>query len=265
MPETSAQASLAGLAPPTIAGRKILVFGASSGIGAAIARMAGARGASVAFSARRAERLEDLATDIPSGAALPGDVCDESAVHRVVAEAVAQFGGLDAVVYATGISPLLPMREAHQADWRAVLDTNLIGAALVSTAVAPHLIASRGRLVILSSKSTRQPFPDLALYTTSKIALDGLIRCLPLEFPGLLVSRVVVGNTIDTGFYESWDPDAMTAAVSRWAEAGVLGTGATDAMSPADVAETILHVICASAHIDEVGVLDYDRGVPSGS
>ena len=243
-------------------GRRILVFGASSGIGAAVARLAGERGASVAVSARRAERLQQLEKSIPSVVPLPGDVCDEDDVNHIVAEAVAWLGGLDAVVYATGVSPLLPMRDAHQADWLAVLNTNLIGAALVSTAVAPHLIKKRGRLVILSSKATRQPFPDLALYSTSKIALDGLIRCLPLEFPGLLVSRVVVGNTLDTGFYESWDPDAMTAAITRWAESGVLGAGGTDAMTPDDVAETILHVITAPAHIDEVAVLDYDRGVP---
>jgi NAD(P)-dependent dehydrogenase (short-subunit alcohol dehydrogenase family) len=235
--------------------RRILVVGASSGIGAAIARLAGARGARVAVSARRLDRLDELAAGLPGGVAIGGDVRDEVDVRRVIDQAVAAFGGLDAVVYATGVSPLLPMSEATQDDWRAVFDTNVIGAALVGAAAAPHLLASRGRLVILSSKAVRRPFPDLALYSTSKVALDGLIRCLPLEFPGLLVTRVVVGNTAGTDFASSWTSTALDAAVGRWIASGVLGSTAT--MEPEDVAATVLHVLESNVHIDDVSVIEH--------
>lgn len=233
---------------------RLLVVGASSGVGAAVARLAGSEGARVALAARRGDRLADVAADI--GAALPvtGDVCDEDDAMRMVDEAVTAFGGLDAVVYAVGVSPLLPMADATQSDWRAVFDSNVIGAALVSAAAAPHLLESCGRLVLLSSKSVRRPWPDLSLYTTSKIALDGLIRCLPVEFPGLRVTRIVVGNTGGTDFTAHWDPEALTAAIDRWTAAGVLGS--TGTMTPMDVAQTIVHVLGASAHIDDVAVLD---------
>lgn len=198
-------------------GRRMLVVGALAGIGASIGTLAAGHGWRVALSARRRPRLEELADTLPEAHAVPGDVRDAADVHPVVDESVRRLGGLDAVVYATGVSPLGPLRDATQADWRAVFDTNVIGAALVSTAAAPHLRQSNGRLVLLSSKAVRRPFPDLTLYSTSKIALDGLIRCQPGEFRGLRVTRVVVGNTAGTEFASSWDGEALEAAVGRWA------------------------------------------------
>lgn len=238
-------------------GKRILVVGASSGVGAAVARRADAAGARVAVSARRAETLAEMADRSAAMVAVPGDVRDEAAARSMVQEASDALGGLDAVVYAVGVSPLQPLASATATQWRDVLDTNLIGAAIVSAAAAPHLLESAGRLLLLSSKSVRRPFPDLTLYATSKFALDGLIRCLPGEFPGLRVTRVVVGNTEGTDFTASWDPEALSEALVRWEAAGVLGDGATATMQPDDVAASICHVITSPAHIDEIAVLDH--------
>ena len=90
------------------------------------------------------------------------------------------------------------------------------------------------------------------------MALDGLIRCLPGEFPGLRVTRVLVGNTDGTDFTASWDPDALGAALGRWEAAGVLGAGDLATMSPEDVAASICHVLTATAHIDDISVLDHE-------
>lgn len=237
--------------------KRVLVVGASSGVGAAVARLASRRGACVAVSARRVAVLTAMAEEFPTMVPLPCDVRDGDSVRAVVAEAASRLGGLDAVVYAVGTSPLLPLADATYGDWRDVLDSNLVGAALVSAAAAPFLLESDGRLVLLSSKSVRRPFPDLTLYATSKFALDGLIRCLPGEFPGLRVTRVVVGNTANTDFASSWSPDALDAALGRWAESGVLGAVGDGTMEPDDVAETILHVLDAPAHIDDVSVLEH--------
>lgn len=232
----------------------MLVVGASSGVGAATARLAHSQGAAVAISARRTDRLQALADECPGSIAITADVCDERSVRSMVERAVADLGGLDAVVYTVGASPLMPMSDATQSDWRTVFDSNVIGAALVAAAAAPSLLESSGRLVLLSSKAVRAPFPDLALYTTSKFALDGLIRCLPLEYPGLMVTGVTVGNTNGTEFASSWDPAALGDALDRWSASGVLGS--VDAIDPEDVAGTILHVLTSAAHIDTVAVLD---------
>lgn len=247
----------ASLSEVGVDGKRVLVVGASSGVGAAVARMAVEQGARVAISARRAQALEAMAEVAPQMIALPADVRDARAAREVVDDAVAALGGLDAVVYSVGVSPLVPLADATQQQWRDVLDTNVVGAAMVSAAAAPHLLESDGRLILLSSKSVRWPFPHLTLYATSKFALDGLIRCLPGEFPGLRVTRVVVGNTAGTDFTSSWDPEALDAAIGRWSASGVLGGEAGDTMDPEDVADTILHVITAAGQIDDVAVIDH--------
>lgn len=235
----------------------MLVVGASSGIGRAVASMAAERGARVAAVARRADRLTEL-----DAVPIPGDVSDDAGARRVVEGAVDALGGLDGLVYAVGMSMLRPLAEASMDDWRQVFDANVFGAAVVTATAAPHLVESGGRAVLLSSKAVRDPFPDLTLYTTSKIALDGLIGCLPREFPGLLVSRVVVGNTAETEFAMSWDPDALDAAVARWAELGVLGTGGL--MHPDQVAAAVLFALAGPAHVDDLAVIDSadDDGSP---
>jgi NADP-dependent 3-hydroxy acid dehydrogenase YdfG len=238
-------------------GLRILVVGASSGVGAAVARLADAQGARVAISARRGETLAAMAATSRAMVAVPGDVREEASARAIVADARAALGGLDAVVYTVGVSPLQPLATATAEQWREVLDTNLIGAAVVSAAVAPHLLESGGRLLLLSSKSVRRPFPDLTLYATSKFALDGLIRCLPGEFPGLRVTRVVVGNTEGTDFTASWDPEALGEALVRWEAAGVLSDGAMSTMTPEAVAASICHVLTSPAHIDEIAIVDH--------
>lgn len=249
--------------PIELAGQRLLVVGASSGIGAAIARQAAAGGARVVVSARRADQLDSLAASLDGAFAVPADVRGERSVRGMVDSTIESLGGLDAVVYAAATSPLLPMSEASQEHWREVLDTNVVGAALVASAAAPHLVASGGRLVMLSSKSVRQPFADLGLYSTSKAALDGLIRCLPVEFPGLRVTRVVVGNTHSTDFAASWDGEALGAAIDRWMEAGTLGD--SDPLHPDDVAASVLHVLTSAAHIDDLAVLDAPSTVAEAS
>lgn len=233
--------------PDDLLGRRILVVGASSGIGAALVRAAADRGASVAAAARRADRLAEHA--------IPLDVRDEASVRAGIAAAVDALGGLDAVVYAAAVSPLVGIADATADDWRAVMETNVIGCGLVAAAAAPHLVPVGGRLVVLSSKAVRQPFAELGVYATSKFALDGLIRCLPIDLPGLLVSRVVVGNTHGTDFASSWDAERAGRAFERWIDQGVLGSGRT--MDPDDVATAVLTVLASPVHIDDLAVLEH--------
>lgn len=230
------------------------MVGASAGIGAAVVRAAADAGIDVVAAARRADRLDELAAE--TGAhAVPMDVRDERSVGDGVARAVDALGGLTAVVYTAGVSPLVGIGDATIDDWRAVMETNVVGCGLVAAAAAPHLVPVEGRMVVLSSKAVRQPFPDLGVYATSKFALDGLIRCLPIDLPGLIVSRVVVGNTHGTDFAASWDDERLGPAITRWAEAGVLGSGRT--MRPADVAAAVLTVLTSPTHIDDISVLEH--------
>lgn len=124
---------------------KAVVVGASSGLGRCIGVGLGRRGDRVALPARRRDRLVDAAKEArPDTLAVACDVTDESSCRAAVEEAAAGLGGIDALVYATGIGPLAPVETLDADAWRHVMDTNVIGAALVTSAALPHLTKSGG-------------------------------------------------------------------------------------------------------------------------
>jgi NADP-dependent 3-hydroxy acid dehydrogenase YdfG len=238
----------------SLADRRLLVVGASSGVGRAVGRLACEAGARVAFAARRLARLEEAAAHCAGRAiALPCDVRSPQDCARAVAEAVAAFGGLDALVYAVGMSPLAFLAEAGADEWREVLDTNLVGASLVTAAALPHLRQSRGRCVYVSSYAVRQPLPGLSLYRVSKVALDALIEGWRSEHPELDFTRVVLGNTDGTEFARAWGPERAAAVTKVWVERGLFP--APTVMPLAAAAEAVVAVLALQGYVDDVAVM----------
>jgi NAD(P)-dependent dehydrogenase (short-subunit alcohol dehydrogenase family) len=206
----------------------------------------------VGFAARRADLLAGAVAD--AGGACFAVTCDtreEEQCAQAVAEAATRFGGLDAVVYATGKSPLLRVEEADGAQWRELLETNVIGAAMVARHAMPHLRESQGRLLFLGSSSVGRPYPGLVAYTTSKAALHELARGLRNEHPWLRVTTFVVGPTI-TEFANSWDMDLAAEMYGRWTTEGY---PAGAAMAVEDMADQVLRVLSSGARIEEVSVM----------
>jgi len=202
-------------------GKRILVVGASSGIGREVGIQAAAAGARVAFAARRSELMQEAAESAGSGSiGLACDVTDAGACERVVADAAAAFGGLDAFVYAAGVSPLARLAESGGEAWRQVVGTNMVGPGLVCAAALPHLRASKGRAVFLSSSSVGRPYPGLSMYTASKAGLEEQIRGWRAENPDLCFSCVVVGPTFGSQFADAWDPQLFGETLQFWAEHG---------------------------------------------
>ena len=133
---------------------RTVVVGASSGLGRCIGVGLTKRGAQTALLARRLERLEAAAKEAGPGAiALACDVTDPESCGSALAEAARQLGGIDALVYTPAIGPLASLVDIDVDTWRRVFDTNVIGAALVTTAALPHLTESEGIAVYLSSVS----------------------------------------------------------------------------------------------------------------
>ena len=131
---------------------RTVVVGASSGLGRCIGVGLAKRGAQTALLARRLERLEAAAKEAGPGAiALACDVTDPESCATALAEAARQLGGIDALVYTPAIGPLASLTDIDVDTWRRVFDTNVIGAALVTTAALPHLAKSEGIAVYLSS------------------------------------------------------------------------------------------------------------------
>ena len=164
---------------------RVLVVGASSGIGREVARQAAAAGARVVLAARRADRLTEAAAEVGERAGTA--VCDVRRPEQcdaVVRDAVAQLGGLDVVVYATAVDPLVRLVDTDAERWHDVFGTNVVGASLVTRAALGPLTESRGRMVYISATSVGRPLPGMGAYETSKAALDELVRAWRGEHPG---------------------------------------------------------------------------------
>ena len=199
----------------------LLVIGASSGIGRTLGLQAAAEGWQVAFAARRRELVDEAAVEAGNGAVgLVCDVRDEASCTGVVDDALAAVGGLDAVVYATAVDPLVRLVDADGSRWRDTLDTNVVGAALVTAAALPHLQASKGRAIYISASSIDRPLPGMGVYAASKAALETMIRGWQAEHPDLCFANVRVGSALGTGVTASWDRALLVELSAEWTRLG---------------------------------------------
>ncbi|MHB8669953.1 MAG: SDR family oxidoreductase [Acidimicrobiales bacterium] len=229
-------------------GRRILVVGGSSGVGRAVGLGAAQRGARVAFAARREDRCATAASEAGVGSiGIRCDVRDPSACESTVRCAVDHFGGLDALVYATGMSPLVRLADADAETWKTVLETNLVGAALICRAALAHLRESTGRGVFLSSSSVGRPYPGLGAYATSKAALEEMIRAWRAENPEVCFSCVTTGPTAGTDFVATWDMALAGEMFSYWQAHGY--DAGVRTMNPEEMASVVIHVLESSVCI----------------
>jgi NAD(P)-dependent dehydrogenase (short-subunit alcohol dehydrogenase family) len=238
----------------SLAGKRILVVGASSGIGRATGLSLARGGARVAFAARRLDRLEEAAREAGAGAlALACDVRDPDACDAVVARSADALGGLDAVVYATGASALTRLDGATADDWRLAFETNVMGAALVTRAALPHLAAARGRAVYLASIAAwdRPPRLGLGLYMTTKAALEKMIEVWRAENRQVGFTTIVLGDTL-TEFGAAWERATVDAFVEDWAARRQLYEWV---MAPESVAAQVLHALSSAENVDQIVIL----------
>jgi NAD(P)-dependent dehydrogenase (short-subunit alcohol dehydrogenase family) len=228
---------------------RVVVVGASSGLGRCIGVGLARRGATVALMARRATRLEDAAKEAgPGTLAFSCDVTDTDSTRTAIADAAAALGGIDGLVYTPAIGPLTSLADTDADSWRRVFDTNVIGAATVTAAALPHLAASRGVGVYLSSVSASltPPWPGLGAYAVSKAALDKLVEAWRSEHPEIGFTRLVVGDCIGgegdsmTGFADEWDPDVMLSFHSMWQSRNLLAGAFVDADDLVSIVDSVL-------------------------
>jgi NAD(P)-dependent dehydrogenase (short-subunit alcohol dehydrogenase family) len=228
---------------------RTVVVGASSGLGRCIGISLAQRGAHVALLARRKENLEAAAKDAgPSALAIECDVTDEVSCRAAIAEAAAGLGGIDALVYAPGIGPLVRLADTDAATWRRVFDTNVTGAALVTSAAIGELTASGGTAVYLSSVSASltPPWPGLGAYAVSKAALDKLVEAWRAEHPHVGFTRVVVGDCAggegdaQTQFANGWDTELAVELFPIWSERKYLSGALIDVGQLVGVVDAVL-------------------------
>jgi NAD(P)-dependent dehydrogenase (short-subunit alcohol dehydrogenase family) len=216
---------------------RAIVVGASSGLGRCIGIGLARRGARVALLARRRGRLDDAAKEAgPETLAIECDVTDESSCRAAIEEAAAGLGGIDALVYAPGTGPLVRLVDMDAETWRKAFDTNVTGAAIVTSAAIPHLSASGGTAAYLSSVSASltPPWPGLGAYAVSKAALDKMVEAWRAEHPGVGFTRVVVGDCgggegdAQSEFPTQWNLELAAELYPVWQQRGYLSGSLID-------------------------------------
>ena len=230
-------------------GRRVLVVGASTGIGRAIATTAIHRGAEVVFAARRAELLDEAVAQAGGGYVVVGDSTTSEGCQAIADKAAASVGQLDLVVYAAGMSTIRPIELWTADEWRNVLFTNVVGASLMTAACLPHLskIAIVG---YLSSDSAFKPRHSLTPYAASKAALEVTIKGWRVEHPDHRFVNVIVGPTTDTDFGANFDMDLMMATVPVWLAHGDIQIKSMTSPALAAVLLTSLGAALAHPEID---------------
>jgi NAD(P)-dependent dehydrogenase (short-subunit alcohol dehydrogenase family) len=210
---------------------KVVVVGASSGLGRCVGVGLAQRGAHVALLARRKEPLVDAAKEAgPGTMAITCDVTDEQSIHVAITEAAGGLGGIDGVVYSAGIGSVQRLPDVRAAAWREVFATNVIGASIVTTAALPHLEASSGTAVYFSSVSASQtpPWPGLGSYAVTKAALDKLVEAWRAEYPHVGFTRLVIGDCAGgdgdavSHFANGWDTELVNQFMPQWFAKGYM-------------------------------------------
>ena len=168
-----------------LADQVVLVTGASSGLGRAIARAAGERGARVVVTARNAEALDDCARELEAfGAqalALPADHAVEDEVHQVVERAIDRFGRLDTVVASAMVSVFGEFEQLRMDELRRVLDVNFLARVSLLQAALPHLKETRGTFIDVNSALAYRGIPLQAPYCATKAALRTFLESVRVE------------------------------------------------------------------------------------
>jgi short-subunit dehydrogenase len=207
----------------SVRNRSVLITGASSGIGRAIAERAAVEGARVALVARHEQALDEVATSIRSlgGTAhvIACDVTDRAASLAAADRAEELLGGIDVAVINAGVGRHRLLVEHDLDNAERIIHTNVLGALYFAHALAPRMLSrGEGWLVFVASIGGLIPLPGEAVYSASKFALVGLAESLALELePTVQVLTLCPGMVEHTAFVHGDEQDRILSAAHRLA------------------------------------------------
>jgi NAD(P)-dependent dehydrogenase (short-subunit alcohol dehydrogenase family) len=241
--------------PFHLQGKTVLVTGASSGIGRAVAVECARAGARVVISGRDQARLDDTmammsAAGSAAHTACAGDLTDAAQLDRLVQVA----GEIDGVVHAAGISSLSPMRMLRQSFMQNTLENNLLAPMMLTQKqLYKKSFRNGASIVFLSSIAAHTGTVGLSPYAASKAALEAMMRCLALEIaPRGMRANALVPGTVDTPMVRA-APDLLEAQGKLYP----LGVG-----KPEDVAYAAIYLLCDASRKVTGTQLHLDGGIP---
>jgi len=254
--------------------RVALVAASSQGIGRATAEAFAGEGCRVAMCARNHQTLQDAAAKIRKQygvevLAEAFDVTDAGAVSRFVASVAKKFGGIDICVTNAGGPPAKGFLAASLEEWQRALELNFLSTVYFAREVIPHMQRKRwGRIITLTSITTKQPVTDLVLSNAVRAAVVGLVKSLANEFgkDGILVNNVGPGFTATDRLKEL---ATARASLTGKSEKEIFDGWAADAPvkrlgEPREVAETIVWLASERASYITGQTLLVDGGMYKG-
>jgi NADP-dependent 3-hydroxy acid dehydrogenase YdfG len=200
-----------------LAGKTVLITGASSGIGEAAVRALASRGANLFIGARRDDRLATLARELGDNVAWRKlDVTDADDVEAFADAAEARFGRIDAIVNNAGVMPLSPLRALKRDDWKRMIDVNIHGVLNGIAAVLPRFIAQgAGHVVNVASVGAHIVVPTAAVYCGTKYAVWAISEGLRQEHDEIRCTIICPGVT-DTELGHDITIPEIKEGLSQW-------------------------------------------------
>jgi len=183
-----------------------LITGASSGIGEATAKALAAKGYKLIITARRIDKLNDLAQHIENTyhvkvQCLAFDISDRDAMHEALSYLPDDWRDIDVLVNNAGLAlGLSPLQEGNEEDWDVVIDTNLKGLLYITRALLPNMIKrGRGHIINLGSVAGHSAYPNGNVYCATKFAVRGLTDCLRID----VIDTPIRVTSVDPGMVET--------------------------------------------------------------
>jgi NADP-dependent 3-hydroxy acid dehydrogenase YdfG len=206
----------------------VVITGASSGLGAATARLLSARGASVVLGARRQDRIQALARELTASGgkaiAMMTDVTDRARVKKLVDAAVREYGRVDVMINNAGLMPQAPLERLKIDEWERTIDVNLKGVLYGIAAALPYMQQQKsGHFINVSSVAGHKVGPGFAVYAATKFGVRALSEGLRQEVkPYNIRTTIISPGAVATELLDSvTDPDAATRVRAFYAAAAI--------------------------------------------
>ncbi len=230
-----------------IQGKVVVITGASSGIGEAVARHLASLGAVISLGARRKDKIDKLADDIKAAggkaAAFETDVTKREQVEALIKNTVDAFGRIDVVFNNAGLMPLSPLENQHVDEWEKMIDTNLKGVLYGISAALPFFKEQKsGHFINVSSVAGHKVHPGGAVYSATKFAVRALTEGLRQEVKPYNIRTTI----ISPGAIKTELPDHIT---DEQAKSGMKDM-ADIAIAPESIARAVAYAIEQPADFD---------------
>ncbi len=233
-----------------LTGKAALVTGASSGIGRAIALALGEAGVRVSLTARREERLKEVADQLKDAHWKTADFRQEDAIVAAVKSAADHWGGLDILINSAGLAKQASLTDGQTEDWRAMLEINVLGVAIATREAVAHFDPKEGGHVVNVCSMSGHRVPGKGgFYAPTKFALRAMTEGLRQELRA--AGNPTRVSQVSPGFVETelLDIYFQGTGANRYSAADY------PILQPEDVASTVLHMLTAPDHMDVTDVL----------